>query len=85
MEQAGLAHALLFVRIAARPCDLALRWLASLPGVLSVMSLVGEIDAVVSVTLPGMAELSALNDQLAVSDLIAGHESRIVLRHYSAA
>jgi len=61
-EAAGLVHAVLFVQIAERPCDKALQWLMSLPGATSVLSLAGEIDAVISVSIPSMADLSAFND-----------------------
>ncbi|MDO5630682.1 MAG: Lrp/AsnC family transcriptional regulator [Paracoccus sp. (in: a-proteobacteria)] len=83
-DQPAQVHALLFVQIAVRPCDRALNWLMTLQGVESVVSLAGDIDAVMSVRLPGTAELSALNDLLAASGLIAGHKSQVVLRRYGA-
>lgn len=79
-ESAGLIQAVLFVRIAERPCEPALRWLDSLEGVTRVESLAGEIDALVHVTLPDMAALSALNDRVAASPLIAGATSHVVLK-----
>lgn len=75
-----LIRALLFVTIAERPCDNALRWLSSLEGVTSVVSLAGEIDAVVSVMALNAGELSALGDTVLASPLIASLETRIVLR-----
>lgn len=81
-ETAGLVHAVLFIQIAERPCDKALEWIQSLEGVTSVVSLAGEIDAVASVTVPGMADLSALNDRIALSPLVSSTKSQIVLRRY---
>ncbi|WP_323779634.1 Lrp/AsnC family transcriptional regulator [Leisingera sp.] len=79
-ERAGLTHAVLFVRIAERPCDRALRWLASLDGVAAVASLSGETDALVTVALPSVSELAALNDTVAASPLIASSLSQVVLK-----
>lgn len=81
-ESSGLVHAVLFIQIAERPCDGPLQWIQSLEGVTSVVSLAGEIDALASVTLPGMADLSALNDRIATSPLIRSSKSQIVLRRY---
>lgn len=81
-DSAGLVHAVLFVQIAERPCDKALQWLLSIKGVTAVVSLAGEIDAVVSVTVPGMADLSALNDKVSASPLIRTATSNVVLRKY---
>lgn len=81
-EAAGLVHEVLFVQIAERPCDKALQWLMSLPGTTSVLSLAGEIDAVVSVSTPSMADLSAFNDMVSASPLILSSKSTVVLRHY---
>lgn len=82
-ENAGLVHAFISVKISERPCEKALRWLASLNGINSVMSLAGEIDAIVSVTLANTDELSALNDKIAGSSLISSSRSQIILRRYS--
>jgi Lrp/AsnC family leucine-responsive transcriptional regulator len=79
---AGLARALLFVEIADRPCDRALRWLASLPGVTAVHSLAGDIDAVVHVSLPSAAELSDLNDMIGSSPAISRARSQVILRSF---
>lgn len=81
-ETTSLVRAVLFVRIAERPCDKALRWLASLAGVTSVVSLAGEFDAIVSVSLPEAGDLSAMNDRVAASPLIASSISQVVLRRY---
>ncbi|GLH82140.1 AsnC family transcriptional regulator [Bradyrhizobium sp. SSBR45G] len=81
-EGVGLARAVLFIRIAERPCDRALTWLSSLPGVVSVASLAGEWDALATVTLPSVADLSALNDEIAASPLISESRSQIVLKTY---
>ncbi|GLS81344.1 Lrp/AsnC family transcriptional regulator [Paracoccus marinus] len=80
----GLVRAVLFVGIAERPCDKALRWLASLEGVTAVLSLSGEVDAVVSAVLPGVEALSALNDRVAQSPMISAVRSQVVLRRYGA-
>lgn len=82
-DVAHLIHAVLFIRISERPCDKALRWLASLEGVTSVVSLAGEFDAIVSVSLPEAGDLSALNDRVAASPLITGSTSQVVLRRYA--
>lgn len=84
-DEAGLVRAMIFLRIAERPCDKALRWLSGLEGVTSVLSLAGETDAVVTVALPGLAELSALNDRIAASALVAEARSQVVLRRYGGA
>lgn len=81
-ESGGLVHAVLFIQIAERPCDGPLRWIQSLEGVTSVVSLAGEIDALASVTVPGMADLSALNDRIAASPLVLSSMSQVVLRRY---
>ena len=83
-DAAGLVRAVLFILIAERPCDRALSWLASLEGVTSVISLTGEFDAIVSVTLPSVADLSTMNDRLATSPLIASSRSQIVLCRYES-
>lgn len=81
---AGMIRAVLFVRIKGRPCDPALRWLAALEGVTAVASLAGEVDALVSVTVPDPAALSALNDRIAASPLIEAAQSHVVLRRYGS-
>lgn len=82
-DAAHLIQAVLFIRISERPCDKALRWLASLEGVTSVVSLAGEFDAIVSVSLPEAGDLSALNDRVAASPLITSSTSQVVLRRYA--
>lgn len=79
-NSAGLVRALIFVTIAERPCDKALRWLVSLEGVISVHSLAGELDAVATVIVPSVAELSSLNDRIGKSALIARAHSQVILR-----
>ena len=78
----GLVHAVLFVSISERPCDRALRWLSTLEGITSVASLSGELDAIAHVSVPGVAELTALNDRVAAAPFISGSTSQIVLRRY---
>lgn len=77
---AGLVRALIFVRIAERPCEKALQLLASLEGVVSVHSLAGELDAVATVVLPSIADLSSLNDSIGKSELISSAQSQVILR-----
>lgn len=75
-----MIRAVLFVKISVRPCDPALNWMASLEGVLEVVSLSGELDAMVRCTVPDVAALTALNDKIGSSDLIASSSSSVVLR-----
>jgi Lrp/AsnC family leucine-responsive transcriptional regulator len=79
-ETAGLVRALIFVKIAERPCDKALRWLIGLEGVTSVHSLAGEIDAVVTAAVPSASELGDLNDRIGRSDLFSSAQSQVILR-----
>jgi len=75
-----LVKALIFVKIAERPCDRALRWLISLEGVTEVHSLAGELDAVVTAVVPSASELSELNDRIGQSDLFSSAHSQVILR-----
>lgn len=77
-----MVRARLFIEIAERPCDRALRWLASLEGVSAVCSMAGDIDAIAEVVVPTPADLSRLNDTIARSDMIANSTSRVVLAMY---
>lgn len=77
---AGLSHAVIWLRLAGRPCDPALDWLAGLPEILRLQSLSGAWDALAQVVTPDPAALSALSDRIAGSDLIAAHQMQIVLR-----
>jgi Transcriptional regulators len=77
-----IVHARLFITIAERPCDRALRWLASLEGVSSVVSMAGEVDAIAEVVVPTAADLSRLNDTISRSELISSSVSRVVLARY---
>lgn len=79
---ADMVRARLFITIAERPCDRALRWIASLEGVSTVCSLAGEVDAIAEVAVPTAADLSRLNDTIARSELIASSVSRVVLTVY---
>jgi len=78
--QNDLTRAVLFVKIAARPCDPALNWMLSLEGVQEVLSLSGDLDALVRCTVANVAALTALNDRIGASDLIASSHSNVVLR-----
>ena len=84
-KQVGLVRALMFVEISRRPCDEALQWLLSLEGVTSLVSLAGEVDAVVSVTVPSAEDLSVLNDRVAASPFISEARSHVILREYAKA
>lgn len=77
----SLIRAMLFVRIAIRPCDKALNWLCGLEGVQSVASISGDIDAVVTCVVPDVESLTALNDKIGASDLITSSQSSLILRH----
>lgn len=77
-----IVRARLFITIAERPCDRALRWLASLEGVAAVVSMAGDVDAIAEVVVPTPADLSRLNDTITRSDLIASSVSRVVLAMY---
>lgn len=78
--QDTLIRAVLFVKIAVRPCDQALGWMASLDGVQEVLSLSGDIDAIVRCAVPHVTALTLLNDKIGASDLIAQSKSNVVLR-----
>jgi hypothetical protein len=54
----------------------------TLAGVTSAISLAGEIDAIVFATVPTMADLSVLNDQVLASPLILSAKSTVILRQY---
>lgn len=73
-------RALLFVKIAIRPCEDALNWLASLQGVQEVVSLSGDIDAVVRCAVPHAGALGNLNDKIGRSKFITSSHSNVVLR-----
>jgi DNA-binding Lrp family transcriptional regulator len=76
---AGLIQALLFVGIAARPCEPALQWLASLEGVCEVFSLTGDVDAVARCIVASPEALAALNDRVMSSDMISASTSHVIL------
>ncbi|KIC45908.1 AsnC family transcriptional regulator [Ruegeria sp. ANG-S4] len=78
-EAAQLTHALMFVTIAQRPCAAAIEWLQTLDGVDTVFSLSGEIDAVVSVSVPSTRDLSNLSDRLLGSKYVSAVRTSIVL------
>ncbi|MFY0682755.1 MAG: Lrp/AsnC family transcriptional regulator [Thalassovita sp.] len=77
--EADLLEAVLFVTIAERPCDPALRWLADLEMVSEVLSIGGDIDALVRCRVPSGAALSALNDQIGAHPLIRQSHSHLIL------
>lgn len=79
LGQPGLISALLFIKIAIRPCNQALDWLASLKGVQEVQSLSGDIDAIARCLVPTPRDLTDLNDKVGVSNMITSSISSIVL------
>ncbi|KPB00820.1 Lrp/AsnC family transcriptional regulator [Ahrensia marina] len=79
IHDAGMISALLFIKIAVRPCDQALEWLASLEDVHEVLSLSGEIDAVARCVVASTNDLTALNDKIGASQFIASSTSSLVL------
>jgi DNA-binding Lrp family transcriptional regulator len=79
IQEAGMISALLFIKIAVRPCDQALEWLASLEGVHEVLSLSGDIDAIARCVVASTRDLTALNDKIGASHLIASSTSSLVL------
>lgn len=78
-ETASLVRGIVFVTIAQRPCDKALSWLETLEGVSAVFSLSGEVDAIVHVSVPDVAELSKMTDRILASPLIATARTSVVL------
>lgn len=74
-------HAVTWLKLASQPCDAALDWLSGLQGITALYSLSGEWDVLAHVSLPEAADLSALNDVIGTSPLVARHHSQIVLRH----
>ncbi|MCG7493249.1 Lrp/AsnC family transcriptional regulator [Thalassobius sp. Cn5-15] len=79
-EDGSLIRAVLFVTIAVRPCAPALDWLSSLTGVQEVLSLSGDVDALVRCAVPNVAALTTLNDRIGQSDLVVRSTSHIVLK-----
>ncbi|MEP2783158.1 MAG: Lrp/AsnC family transcriptional regulator [Pseudoruegeria sp.] len=78
-NQVGIIHALIFIKIAVRPCDQALNWLASLNGVHKVTSISGEIDAIAHCVVTAPYDLTLLNDTIGASNLITKSTSSLVL------
>ncbi len=75
----SLIRAILFVKIAIRPCEKALLWLSGLEGVQEVASLTGDIDAVVRCAVPDVNALARLNDRIGACELISSSTSGIIL------
>jgi len=78
-DQAGTIRAMLFIKIASRPCDEALDWLASLSEVVSVVSIAGEIDAVAYCNVASPSDLTLLNDKIGANELIASSTASLIL------
>ena len=79
VEQVGTIHALVFVKIAVRPCTQALDWLTSLRGVEKVTSISGDIDAIAHCVVTSPAVLTLLNDKIGANSLITSSTSSLVL------
>lgn len=79
LEQAGLVEAIIFIKIAVRPCEPVIGWLSSLEGVYEVLSLSGEIDAIAKCCVASLSELSELNDRIGNSELIESSISNMIL------
>jgi len=82
VDQTGLIHAMLFIKIAVRPCNQALTWLASLEGVHEVLSLSGDIDAIARCVVATASDLAKLNDQIGANDLIENSVSTLILARH---
>ena len=72
--------AVIFVKIAQRPCDTALSALSELDGVLDVSSLSGDWDAILRVSVESTEILSKLNDEIANEEFVETSVSQIVLK-----
>lgn len=79
LEEAGLVEAIIFIKIAVRPCEQVLCWLSSLEGVYEVLSLSGEIDAIAKCCVASLSELSQLNDMIGNSEFIESSISNLIL------
>lgn len=78
-EDAGVLRALMFLTIAKRPCDAALRWLEKQDEITAVLSISGDLDAVVSITVPGPKDLSKLSDRVLGTGLFNSLTTSIIL------
>ena len=77
----GAGHrALALITIQVRPCDPVLRRLGAVPGVERVLSLAGDVDAVVLVRGADGAAISALADRLSAVEGVGSVELRTILR-----
>lgn len=73
-------QALIHGTILERPCAPALAWLRSLPGVEKVISVSGDMDFVIWVSLADAAALSALVDMVAADARIGTVVSQVILQ-----
>lgn len=72
--------AIIFVKIAQRPCDAALSALSKLDGVQEVSSLSGDWDAILRVSVESTEILSKLNDEIASEEFVETSVSQIILK-----
>jgi len=75
-----MVEALIFMTVAARPCDTALKWLLTLNGIEQVYSMSGDLDAVARVRVGTAEELSILNDKIKSNELIEMSTSHVILK-----
>ncbi|MEP0519356.1 MAG: Lrp/AsnC family transcriptional regulator [Hyphomicrobiales bacterium] len=80
LPEARSFQALVSGAILERPCAPTLRWLRGLPDVKKVVSVSGEIDFVMWVTLPDAAALSDFVDKTAADERIGKVSSQIILQ-----
>lgn len=78
-DQASAVEALMFLKISKRPCEKALNWLEAREEITAVLSLSGDIDAVVSVRVPNAADLSLLSDRILASGYFSSLTTQLVL------
>lgn len=72
-------EAVLFIKLAVRPYEPTLQWLQSLRGVVRVLRLAGDLDAVIIANPASPDELSKLNDLIGNDARIASTKSQVVI------
>ncbi len=82
INQVNIIRAIIYVKIAERPCKPALQWLSSLESVLDVYSLSGEVDALVICAVPTPDDLTRLNDTIGEHKFISNSNSQVILGKY---
>lgn len=79
LDDTGNVNALIFVELADHPCEPALTWLIAQKGVQEVLSLSGQWDAVIRISVGSANELSGINDLINESEYIRKSISQVVL------